>query len=173
MENIQVPANARAEKSRRDDAGLRTVLLADDDDDFRCVLAELLAEEGIRVIEVPSGEAVLAFLDHATQPRGRTPDLLVLDLMMPRVSGLEVLQKLRKSARWSQLPVLVVTGANDPMLRVRLDLPIAFKPDPEVVLEAVRRLLPARAAVAVTEDRTGPVSVTLSPLRGESGSDPG
>src|SRR4029079_4201199 len=134
---------------------LRTVLLADDDDDFRCVLAELLAEEGIRVIEVPSGEAVLAFLDHATQPRGRTPDLLVLDLMMPRVSGLEVLQKLRKSARWSPLPALVVTGANDPMLRVRLDLPNAFKPDPEVVLEAVRRLLPGPPAVAFTDRQRG------------------
>ena len=155
MEHIQVPADSRVGTSRRDDAGLRTVLLADDDEDFRSVLAELLAEEGIRVIDVGSGEAVLAVLDQATKPRGRTPDLLVLDLMMPRVSGLEVLQKLRKSARWAELPVLVVTGANDPMLRVRLDLPIAFKPDPEVVMEAVRRLLPDRSAAAFAPGRPG------------------
>jgi CheY-like chemotaxis protein len=123
-------------------------LLADDDDDFRWVLADLLVGEGLRVINVPSGEAALAVLDRAAKAGGRAPDLLVLDLMMPKVSGIEVLQRLRKSARWTQLPILVVTGVNDPMLRVRLDLPIAFKPDAEVIVEAVRRLLPARSAVA-------------------------
>ena len=141
MDNIQVPAEERVGRGGGDDAGLRTVLLADDDEDFRCVLAELLAAEGLRVIDVPSGEAALAVLEHATKARGRSPDLLVLDLMMPRLSGLEVLQRLRKSARWARLPVLVVTGRT----RVRLDLPIAFKPDTDVVLESVRRLLRARS----------------------------
>ena len=154
MENIQVPAEARVGRSRRDDAGTRMVLLVDDDDDFRGALAELLAADGLRVIDVPSGEAALAFLDRATKPRGSSPDLLVLDLMMPRLSGIEVLHRLRKSAHWAQLPVLVVTGANDPMLRVRLDLPIAFKPDPEVVLEAVRSLLPADIAPSPVALRT-------------------
>ena len=60
-----------------------------------------------------------------------------------KVSGIEVLQRLRRSARWTQLPILVVTGVNDPMLRVRLDLPIAFKPDIELIVETVCRLLPA------------------------------
>jgi hypothetical protein len=50
---------------------------------------------------------------------------------------------MRKSARWTRLPILVVTGVNDPMLRVRLDLPIAFKPDVELIVDAVCRLLPA------------------------------
>jgi|KBSMisStaDraftv2_1062788.scaffolds.fasta_scaffold59342_3 CheY-like chemotaxis protein len=148
MENIQVPAKMRAGRSRGDDGGPPTVLLADDDEDFRCALAELLAAEGLRVIGVPSGEEALAVLDLATKARSRSPDLLVLDLMMPRLSGIEVLQRLRKSTRWAQLPVLVVTGANDPMLRVRLDLPIAFKPDTDVVLESVRQLLSAQALVA-------------------------
>ena len=143
MEHIQVPVEARMVKSRGNDDGLKTVLLADDDEDFRCLLAELLTAEGFRVIDVPSGEQALAFLDRATKASGRSPDLLVLDLMMPKVSGIEVLQKLRKSVRWTRLPILVVTGVNDPMLRVRLDLPIAFKPDAEVIVEAVHRLLRA------------------------------
>jgi CheY-like chemotaxis protein len=147
MENIQVPANPRVGRTRGDDVGVRTVLLADDDEDFRCALAELLTAEGFHVIDVPSGEEALAVLEHATKARTRSPDLLVLDLMMPRLSGLDVLRRLRKSAQWARLPILVVTGANDPMLHVRLDLPIAFKPDPEVVLESVRRLLPARPPV--------------------------
>jgi CheY-like chemotaxis protein len=127
-------------RARADD-GTRTVLIADDDEDFRSAIAELLAEEGHKVIHVPDGEAALAVLDAATKGRVRSPDLLVLDLLMPKMGGIEVLQRLRKSSRWAGLPVLVVTGVNDPMLRVRLDLPLAFKPETEVVLEAARRAL--------------------------------
>jgi CheY-like chemotaxis protein len=117
----------------------RTVLLADDDDDFRALLAEALVMEGYRVIDVGTGEAVLTALDDAGKGRGPAPDLLVLDLLMPRMSGIEILQRLRRSPRWATLPVLVVTGVNDQMLPVRLNLPIAFKPDLGVVLDAVRR----------------------------------
>ena len=117
----------------------RTVLLADDDEDFRAVLAETLAEDGHEVIAVPNGAAALTLLEDAARGRARPPDLLVLDLLMPSMSGLEVLQKLRKSARWASLPVLVVTGVNDPMLPVRLDVPIAFKPDAETVMGAIRQ----------------------------------
>jgi CheY-like chemotaxis protein len=132
----------------REDSLARTVLLADDDDDFRSALAELLTADGYRVIDVASGEAALGWLHDAAKARERSPGVLVLDLMMPRMSGIEVLQRLRKSGRWADLPILVITAANDPMLRVRLDLPIAFKPDVDVVLEAVRRLLPTRSPFA-------------------------
>ena len=119
----------------------RTVLLADDDEDFRAALAAALDEDGHDVVAVPNGAAALAALEDAAKGRGRPPDLLVLDLLMPGVSGIEVLQRLRKSARWARLPVLVVTGVNDPMLPVRLDVPIAFKPDAESVVAAVRQQL--------------------------------
>lgn len=119
----------------------RTVLLVDDDADFRLAIAETLRDEGHQVIEARSGEAALAVLDHAAEARELAPDLIVLDLLMPRMSGAEFLQRLRKSARWGRLPVLVVTGVNDPMLPVRLDVPIAFKPDTDVVLETIRSRL--------------------------------
>jgi len=118
-----------------------TVLVVDDDDDFRAVLADSLEEDGCGVLAADSGEAALAVLDEASQGRTRRPDLLVLDLLMPRMTGIEVLQRLRKSRRWERLPVLVVTALNDPMLPVRLDVPIAFKPDAQVVLQAIRRQL--------------------------------
>lgn len=124
----------------------QTVLVADDDEDFRAVLAETLAEDGYEVSAVQNGAAVLAVLEDAAQGRARPPDLLVLDLLMPNMSGLEVLQKLRKSTRWATLPVLVVTGVNDPMLPVRLDVPIAFKPDTQTVLAAIRQQLTTRRA---------------------------
>lgn len=118
-----------------------TVLIVDDDDDFRDALAATIQEEGHQVTHVRTGEEALALLDDAAENRGAMPDLLVLDLMMPRVSGTEVLQKLRKMPVWSRLRVLVVTGVNDPMLPVRLDLPVAFKTDVPAVLNAVRQQL--------------------------------
>jgi len=126
----------------------RTVLVADDDEDFRAALAEALEEDGYEVVAVPGGAAALAALEDAAKGRARPPDLLVLDLLMPGVSGIEVLQRLRKSGRWMRLPVLVVTGVNDPMLPVRLDVPIAFKPDAATIVAAVRQKLPGRRDTA-------------------------
>jgi CheY-like chemotaxis protein len=118
-----------------------TVFVADDDEDFRAALADALHADGYDVVAVESGAGVLALLERAAKGRAPKPDLLVLDLLMPNVSGLELLQKLRKSSRWGALPVLVVTGLNDPMLPVRLDVPIAFKPDIDAVLASVRHRL--------------------------------
>ncbi len=131
--------------TRSDTNGIdATVLVVDDDDDFRAALAETLEDEGCDVVDARTGEAALALLDDAAKGRARAPDLLVLDLLMPRMSGIEVLQRLRKSRRWASLPVLVVTAVNDQMLPVRLDVPIAFKPDVQAVLDAVRQQLARR-----------------------------
>lgn len=119
----------------------RTVLLVDDDADFRLALAEALRNEGHHVIEARSGEAALAVLDYLATTQTRAPDLLVLDLLLPKMSGIDVLRRVRSSPRWACLPTLVVTGVNDSMLPVRLDLPIAFKPDTDVVLDTIRRHL--------------------------------
>lgn len=70
-----------------------TVLVVDDDDDFRAALADTLEEEGWDVLDARTGEAALALMDDATKGRARAPDLLVLDLLMPRMSGIEVLQR--------------------------------------------------------------------------------
>jgi CheY-like chemotaxis protein len=132
-----------------DCVGTRIILVADDDEDFRVALAEALDANGYEVVAVPNGAAALAQLEDAAKGRARSPDLLLLDLLMPSMSGIEVLQKVRKSARWAGLPVLVVTGVNDPMLPVRLDVPIAFKPDIEALVTAVRQQLPdGRTTVA-------------------------
>jgi len=58
---------------------------------------------------------------------------------MPVMSGIEVLQRLRRSHRWAQLPVLIMTGVNDPMLPVMLNAPVVFKPDMDVLVNAVRQ----------------------------------
>ena len=119
----------------------RIVLVADDEQEFRSSLAEAIRADGHQVIETQTGAGAITVLEQRAKQHQPLPTLLVLDLMMPLMSGLEVLQRLRRSPRWARLPVLMVTGVNDPLLQARLDVPIVFKPDHQTVLSTIRRHL--------------------------------
>ena len=67
-------------------------------------MRRLLANEGLQVIEADCGQAAI---DRLSQ---ETPDLIVLDLVMPDMDGFEVLDRLRVSPEWRQIPVVVVTA---------------------------------------------------------------
>jgi CheY-like chemotaxis protein len=116
-------------------------MLVDDDHEFRSMFAETLRADGIQILEAPNGEVALAALEGFAHARGAHPDLVVLDLMMPKMSGLELLQRLRKLGQWKGLQVLVVTAVNDPMLPIRLDVPVAYKTDPEELRRTVAQKL--------------------------------
>ena len=81
-----------------------TVLIAEDDADLRRVFSEVLARRGHRVIVAHDGAEALAELERSHI------DLLVLDLKMPNVDGLTVIQRVRESARGRDIPILVVSG---------------------------------------------------------------
>jgi CheY-like chemotaxis protein len=132
-----------------------TVILVDDDDDFRIMFAEALRLNGTGVIEAAEGRSAIAVLDCFAQSRDDDPGLMMLDLMMPVMSGVEVLQRLRCTQRWAQLPVLIMTAVNDAMLPVTLNVPVVFKPDLETLLTAVRQNLMRE----MTCDRTAGVAV--------------
>ena len=85
-------------------SGDGTVLIVDDDPAVRDVLSKLLAADGWRVATAADGEAALAAVEH------ERPSAVVLDLMMPRVDGFEVLQRLRGEPTTRDLPVIVVTA---------------------------------------------------------------
>ena len=68
----------------------QTILIVDDDDDVREILAETLEEFGYRVIRAGSGEEALQCLD-----RQDGPDMIITDVRMPGMSGLELAQKVR------------------------------------------------------------------------------
>lgn len=69
---------------------VKTLLLVDDNDDVREITALLLRDSGYRVIEASSGSAALAALD-----ANPAIDLLIVDFAMPRMSGIEVLERAR------------------------------------------------------------------------------
>jgi CheY-like chemotaxis protein len=86
------------------------LLIVDDDDEIRGLLGELLADEGHRVREAIHGREAMDLLENAS---AALPELILLDLMMPVMNGLEVLDALAASERLRHIPVIVATAAPD------------------------------------------------------------
>jgi CheY-like chemotaxis protein len=82
-----------------------SVLIVDDDEDCRVALREVLEEDGLTVAEAANGQAALDYLvSH------REPSLIILDVVMPVISGWELLTILRSYYRLSRIPVLMLSG---------------------------------------------------------------
>lgn len=82
----------------------RSVLVVEDDDDLRSLVAEVLAREHCDVREAASGEAGLDDI-----ARNGRPDLILLDMRMPGMSGAEFARELRR--RGEMLTIVVMTAA--------------------------------------------------------------
>jgi len=80
------------------------VFVIDDDQIVRRLAGAILERGGHEVVSLEDGQAALNALEHST------PDIIVTDLMMPRMDGFELLRRLRADARWSELPVIVLTA---------------------------------------------------------------
>ena len=90
------------------------VLVVEDNRDTSALLRDLLEAEGYQVESVGTGEAALEALEVNPET-----DLLVLDLMLPGMSGYEVIEKLRTEASQSRVPILVLSALSSPSARVR------------------------------------------------------
>lgn len=90
------------------------ILLADDDDELRELLGEYLQGEGFEVTGVADGEAALDAVQRCASS-GRAFDVMVLDIMMPLMSGTEVLKQLRRD---SALPVIMLTARGEELDRI-------------------------------------------------------
>jgi CheY-like chemotaxis protein len=82
----------------------RLVLVADDEEDILRLVTTIIERSGHEVVSVRDGAEALAAV------RIRRPDLVVLDISMPEVDGLEVLRRLRADAETSELPVLLLSA---------------------------------------------------------------
>jgi two-component system response regulator VicR len=123
----------------------KLVLVIDDDDGIRELLAFLISKEGYRCEVAVDGE------DGYHKAEQFKPDLVILDLMMPRYGGFEVLRRLQ-AGELSRIPILVVTGrytdrSTAEMIRQESNV-VDFleKPlKPNVFTAALERLLRPRA----------------------------
>ncbi len=89
------------------------VLVVDDDPDMGAYLALLLKKEGMRADIVEDGDT--AMMRVMTDP----PDLILLDVMMPGLSGFEICQRLKSEEATALIPIVLITGLEDQESRVR------------------------------------------------------
>jgi two-component system, response regulator len=91
----------------------KTILLVEDNsDDEQLTLRAMRQSEVPNIIRVARDGAEA--LDHLYGPNStRLPDLILLDLKLPKVSGLEVLQKIRSEPKTRSLPVVVLTSSDE------------------------------------------------------------
>ena len=87
-----------------------SLLLVEDDDDIRDTLAEILTQEGYDVLAARDGREALDLAAHTERLR-----LILLDLRMPVMDGVEFRQCQLRDPRLSVVPVIVLTAANDPV----------------------------------------------------------
>lgn len=85
----------------------KTVLIVEDNDFIRNMYQLKLSKSGIETIEAVDGSMALAKIAETK------PDLVLLDLMMPNMGGIEVLEQLRQQKMVPQLPVLILTNIMD------------------------------------------------------------
>ncbi len=81
-----------------------TILIVDDEDDILDLLAYNLGRDGFNILEARDG---LEALDEAQQ---HVPDLVILDIMMPKLDGIETCRRLRQDARLRHIPILMLTA---------------------------------------------------------------
>jgi CheY-like chemotaxis protein len=102
-----------------------SVLVVDDDPSIRRMIIAALKRDGYTFSEAPNGKEALELM------RSQHPSVVVLDLMMPIVSGWEVLQERENDAELRQIPVIIVSANRAPEIATAVDKGIcAFLPKP-------------------------------------------
>ena len=116
------------------------VLVVDDERSIRETLREILEEEGFQVFTEEMGSRVL------DRVRELSPDLIILDLFLPGISGMEVLKRLNQEGITDKLPVVIVSGHGTVETAVRamklkafdfIEKPIKYQEFLQVVERAV------------------------------------
>src|SRR5204862_1937642 len=117
-----------------------TLLLADDSVTIQRVIELTFADEDIKVIAVSDGDQAIAQLDAAP------PDIVLADIGMPGRNGYEVAEYIKQSPRLAHIPVVLLTGAFEPIDQVRAaevgcDGVLAQPFEPQLVISRVTELL--------------------------------
>lgn len=115
---------------------MKTILLVEDDDDIRELVGIVLRNDGYEVYEAENGSDALQKLE--TMPS--LPCLLLLDLMMPVMSGPELLQVLSQRKQLASLPVVVLSAGGQPSNAPTATKFLRKPADPKHLLAAVHEV---------------------------------
>jgi two-component system alkaline phosphatase synthesis response regulator PhoP len=131
----------------------KTILVVDDEEDILELLDYNLTKEGFRVVRAASGEKALDLA------KTEKPELVVLDLMLPGLDGLEVCKHLRSERTTADIPIVMLTAkGEEPDIVLGLELgadDYVTKPfSPRVLSARVRAVLRRRSRTASDKDDT-------------------
>lgn len=124
-----------------------TLLLADDSVTIQRVIELTFADEDVQVVAVSDGDQAIARLDSAP------PDIVLADIGMPGKNGYEVARYVKQSPKLSHIPVVLLTGAFEPVdharaAEVKCDGVLAKPFEPQLVIGRVKELLSPAASPA-------------------------
>jgi len=144
------------------------ILVVEDDPRLRERLARYLSSEGFRV--TAAGEAA----DARAKLRAINPDLMVLDVMMPGETGLDLIQSLRADIQYADLPVLLLTARGAPEDRIAgfeagADDYLGKPFEPRELVLRIRALLRRVVPAPVAEAPTGPIRIGAAEFDVERG----
>ena len=123
------------------------ILIVDDDPDMVTAIGAVLEARGYEVVTAQDGEDGLAKL------KDENPDLMILDLMMPKMDGFTVCMQLKdpKWARYASIPILILSSIREEASRRRYELETGLTLDvddyvekpinPSILLERMEKLL--------------------------------
>jgi DNA-binding response OmpR family regulator len=100
-----------------DSSGKATILIVDDESAFRCLYRDMFAMAGYQVVEAEDGESGWDMVQTVR------PDMVLLDLVMPKLGGLEVLKKIRADSETKDIPVVIMSAlGRSEDIRIGLEL---------------------------------------------------
>src|ERR1051325_392973 len=129
------------------------ILVVDDEEDLLALVDYNLTKEGFRVTCVASGEEAIA------EAKASAPDLIVLDLMLPKVDGLNVCKLLKRDRATQHIPVVMLTAKTEESdvvtgLELGADSYITKPFSPRVLMARIRGVLRRRSQQPVDEHST-------------------
>lgn len=132
-----------------------TLLLADDSVTIQRVIELTFADEDVQVVAVSDGDQAIARLESAP------PDIVLADIGMPGKNGYEVAKYVKQSPKLSHIPVVLLTGAFEPVDQARArevgcDGVLAKPFEPQLVIGRVKELLSSDVAVATVASVSSP-----------------
>ncbi len=137
----------------------KTILLVDDDPEFRKLASHILTNAGLIITEAESVAEAMEKL------KSTTPHILLTDLQMPVETGYDLIEKLRSAGNLKKLPVIVLSSLNDvPHVRKALALGVrdyVLKPlKPAILLRKLRKVLLGKDYVRI--DLPMPIAADIS-----------
>jgi len=139
-----------------------TILVVEDDQDIRELISYNLGKEGYTVVPAESGEQALKLIETAN------PDIIVLDIMLPGMDGIEVLRNLKQGSRHVSIPVIMATAKSEDTdiitgLELGADDYITKPFSPKVLIARIRSLL-RRTQPRINEAKAMDEVVQIGPI---------